>query len=122
MRYRHPRPNCRTHPERFIWPKVDQSGGDDGCWLWQGCLSTNGYGRVGKRDYVHRVVAELHHGPCPDGQEVRHLCGQRRCVNPAHLAYGTRSENMRDAIGHGTHYTPFSAKERARLQRKAAES
>lgn len=73
MRYRHPRPNCRTHPERFIWPKVDQSGGDDGCWLWQGCLSTNGYGRVGKRDYVHRVVAELHHGPCPDGQEVNAL-------------------------------------------------
>lgn len=33
---------------------------------------------------------------------TRHLCGNRVCVNPAHLEFGTRGENARDTLVHGT--------------------
>ena len=35
--------------------------------------------------------------------EVRHLCGKAICVNPHHLCWGTRAENERDKLLHGTH-------------------
>ena len=57
---------------------------------------------VGRVHRVHRVVAAAFLGPCPDGQEVRHLDGD--CSNPAaaNLAYGTRGENQLDKRRHGT--------------------
>ena len=100
----------REHPGLF-WAKLDKSGD---CWLWTGCRSKTGYGRAGKRDYAHRLAAEFTYGPCPEGLEVRHLCGVRACCNPAHLRYGTHSENAADSIEHGTHYSPFTAEGRAR--------
>lgn len=51
---------------------------------------------------VHRAVAHVFHGPCPEGQEVRHLDGNPTNNHAANLAYGTRKQNMSDAILHGT--------------------
>ena len=56
-----------------------------------------------KRRAVHVFLAAAFIGPCPEGQEVRHLDG-----NPAHcvlsnLTYGTHAENMLDTQEHGTH-------------------
>jgi hypothetical protein len=68
-----------------------------------------GYPRVtmrvnGKTVYrmCHRLVAETFIGPCPPGQRVRHLDGNR--ANPAlnNLAYGTRADNIADCKRHGT--------------------
>jgi hypothetical protein len=41
-------------------------------------------------------------GPCPNGLEVRHLDGNRTNPKLNNLKYGTRIENMQDAILHGT--------------------
>jgi hypothetical protein len=58
----------------------------------------DGYLRVsigGKRLAVHQLVAAAFLGPCPPGQEVRHLRGQQH-NGAADLAYGTHAENERD--------------------------
>jgi hypothetical protein len=52
---------------------------------------------------VHVLVAAAFLGPCPDGQEVRHLDGDKlnNCLD--NLIYGTRSENNLDTVRHGHH-------------------
>jgi hypothetical protein len=51
---------------------------------------------------VHRLVLETYIGPCPDGMECRHLDGNPLNNNLSNLRWGTKSENVRDAINHGT--------------------
>jgi hypothetical protein len=67
---------------------------------------SNGYMTVvlgrGYKFYVHRLVALAFIGPCPEGQEVRHHDGDRSHNAAANLLYGTRSDNMQDAVHHGT--------------------
>lgn len=70
----------------------------------------NGYRRIrvlinGARKSVaiHRLVALAFYGPCPEGLEVRHLDGNRLNNQLSNLSYGTHTENMQDAIEHGTH-------------------
>lgn len=53
--------------------------------------------------FVHHLVAEAFLGPRPDGMEIRHLDGNAHNSILSNLAYGTRSENVRDAVQHGTH-------------------
>ena len=47
---------------------------------------------------VHQLVAEAFIGPCPPGQEVRHLDDNKDDNRVVNLAYGTRQENVDDAI------------------------
>lgn len=54
---------------------------------------------------AHRLVARAFLGEPRDGQEVRHLNGRRDDNRAVNLAWGTGSENSRDAIAHGTHTT-----------------
>lgn len=51
---------------------------------------------------VHRLVMLAFIGERPNGFEIRHIDGNCRnnCLN--NLTYGTKSENMQDAIRHGT--------------------
>lgn len=51
---------------------------------------------------VHQMVMAAFVGPRPDGQQVRHLDGNRTNARLLNLAYGTASENMHDTIRHGT--------------------
>jgi hypothetical protein len=55
-----------------------------------------------ERGYLHRLICEAFHGPCPDGYECRHLDGDKRNNSAANLAWGTPSENNRDKEAHGT--------------------
>jgi hypothetical protein len=87
----------------------------DGCWLWQGRTTHDGYGYVsykvrGKRFhvYVHRLIymrlvrdpgdmTELDH-LCHDPETCtvpRDECPHRRCCNPDHLEPVTGAENVR---------------------------
>lgn len=50
---------------------------------------------------VHVLVCETFHGPKADGQETRHLDGNRKNNTPENLAWGTRTENMSDTIRNG---------------------
>jgi len=100
--------------EGRFWSKVAK-GAPDECWEWQGSRDGDGYGvftehdaaRVNKRVYrkAHQVAFELEHGWYPaagSGLELRHLCGNRPCVNVAHLVPGTSQENTDDRLIHGT--------------------
>ena len=90
----------------------------DGHWMWQGSVSDSShirkdgtrfiqkYGTItihGKQYRAHRSSYQEFVGSIPPGLFVRHLCNIRLCINPVHLALGTNSDNMRDAVQAGTH-------------------
>lgn len=76
-----------------------------GCWIWQGSFDRNGYGRIGrgqKKHWAHRAIYEVTHGvTVPSDKVVCHSCDNPKCVNPAHLWLGTRTDNMLDKIQKG---------------------
>jgi len=77
----------------------------DGCWLWTGGKTGNGYGQFwmdGKKTLAHRVSYTLMAGPIGDGLTIDHLCRVRECVNPSHLEVVTLRENCGRAINHNT--------------------
>ena len=88
--------------ERSFWRRVDRSGGGDACWLWTGRLDATGYGDTvvrGTRWKAHVLSWALAHGRLPEpGLVLRHLCNERRCTNPAHLAEGSHAENNADRL------------------------
>lgn len=55
-----------------------------------------------RKEYVHRLVAEVFYGPCPPGMECRHLDGNDRNHHHQNLRWGTRLENAQDRVRHGT--------------------
>jgi hypothetical protein len=73
---------------------VQDCGYETPCWIWQGA-QIRGYGRAGRAGLAHRVYFEKEHGPLPSGTQLHHLCEQRLCVNPAHLAPLVQSEHRR---------------------------
>lgn len=72
-------------------------------------LDNHGYPQVNltnmmsgqKRHFrLHRVILLAFVGPLPEGQETRHLNGDRTDCRLENLAYGTPTENMADMIRH----------------------
>ena len=87
---------------------------ETGCWVWQGSIGSNGYGRIrerrnggtGRNVKAHRWMYEQLVGPIPAGLDLDHTCHNadascaggptcphRRCVNPAHLEPVTNAQN-----------------------------
>ncbi len=48
-----------------------------------------------KTHYVHRLVCEAFHGPCPEGMEASHADDVRRHNYPQNLSWQTHAENIR---------------------------
>ena len=69
-----------------------------GCWLWAGSLTKDGYGSVSRYSYgvnrIHQLTFTLLVGGIPDGLEIHHKCGVRRCANPTHMQLLTHVEHM----------------------------
>jgi hypothetical protein len=78
---------------------------DTGCWEFQGCLNSKGYGNIqgdnGKLLLTHRASYITFVGPIPDGKLVLHTCDNRKCYNPEHLFIGTAKDNYHDAKNKG---------------------
>lgn len=73
-------------------------------WLWTGCVSKQGYGRMYHNrgtHGAHRVIYQILKGEIPEGLELDHLCRIRHCVNPTHLEPVTPRENLRRGVGIG---------------------
>lgn len=84
--------------------------GRRGWWL-KFDVDSHGYARTllydgtGKsiRPLVHSLVCAAFHGPKPSpAHEVRHVDGDRSNNRAENLCWGTRAENMADAMRHGT--------------------
>jgi hypothetical protein len=92
----------RASEEERFWRHVNKKE-DDECWEWNGCRNKEGYGNIRKNATnksigAHRYSYELHHGPIPEGELVRHKCHNPPCVNPKHLETGTYKDNSQDAV------------------------
>ena len=80
---------------------------ENGCQIWKKC-SHGGYAQSsfrGTSRYVHVISWIIYHGRGIDsiGEfQVRHGCGESRCVNPQHLSLGTALENAQDKVLNGT--------------------
>jgi hypothetical protein len=90
----------------LFWAKVART--QEGCWVWQGTTSRNGYGlwttgvRPSRRTVqAHRLSWVIVNGPIPEGMCVCHSCDVPPCVNPEHLWLGTARENARDKVAKG---------------------
>lgn len=65
----------------------------------------------GSNDTVHRIMISVTQRPVGFREVVMHLCDNSLCANPAHLAFGTIQENLKDAAAkgsyrfHKSHYT-----------------
>ena len=55
-----------------------------------------------KTYYKHRLMLHAFVGPCPDNCEALHINGNRLDNRLENLRWGTRKENVADAIKHGT--------------------
>lgn len=93
-------PHLRVEIERVVaaaWP--------DECVIFSGRRQPNGYGRVsidGQYVRAHVHACRLAHGERPPGKrDAAHSCGERMCINPAHLRWATRAENEADKIAQG---------------------
>ena len=92
--------------KKNFWNKVNKT---ETCWLWTGSCIQSGHGqfRVNeKRELAHRVSWYLAGNTIPEGLCILHaphlICGNKNCVNPAHLRTGTQAENCADTILDGT--------------------
>ena len=81
----------RDAHKRF-WVKVKGPRTNGVCWLWKGAVLTSGYGvfKPGKDIAIrattsHRLAYEMEVGEIPPGYDVQQSCGEKLCVNPAHL-------------------------------------
>lgn len=91
-----------TKEQRF-WAKVQKG---PRCWEWTGARRPSGHGMFNGYDRTSvpasRFALELHLGyPPPPGTETCHRCDNPPCVNPKHLYYGTRQNNIDDAYARG---------------------
>ena len=96
----------RPAEDRF-WANVDKREPDE-CWPWLGGFR-NGYGRLSIDNQsvsMHIFSYELANGARPEGAWILHRCGNKKCVNPAHLYAGNPSDNNKDTVVHG-HSNPL---------------
>lgn len=91
---------------RVVKTDKNKKGGISGeCWEFPG-PRYNGYSSFsfqGKKKAGHIWSCEITAKRLRrEGEVVRHLCGNKCCVSPTHVRFGTCSENARDTLMHGT--------------------
>lgn len=58
--------------------------------------------KYGQKIYIHRTICTLFNGDPKDGQQCRHLDGNKENNSASNLKWGTVKENMEDKYFHGT--------------------
>jgi hypothetical protein len=88
-----------------FWDRVDFDGPEHDevgtcCWLWEGPMGHNGYGRFrinefGNQKNAHVISYMLVNTDYDEDMELDHLCSTRRCVRPDHLEQVEHVVNVR---------------------------
>lgn len=95
----------------WLHDHTNHAGGE--CLIFPFYRARNGYGVVydgDKRTGAHRFICKLAHGEPEDEKlEAAHSCGNGHlgCVNPRHLRWKTRSENIKESADHGRVFNKF---------------
>ena len=108
---------------RCYWPLddlvvylLDHAKPDGDCLICHYTDSARGYCQVhwrrpgtpeSKKYPVHRLVCEAFHGPPTENAETCHSCHRKNCINPEHLRWGTKSDNMYDYSKRGRDHHHF---------------
>jgi len=95
-----PIPTLTELQQRQFWLRVDQTGGGNACWPWQG--GGEPYGRIkydGVAYLTHRVATAIHTGSdLSDVPVLRHTCDNPPCCNPGHHVPGDYLDNTADML------------------------
>jgi hypothetical protein len=87
-----------------FWVTVDSSAGPELCWPWRGDTDC-GYGVFfwqGRMYRAHELAVTFTTGEVrPEGFDTCHGCDNPPCCNPLHLRFGTRQDNVDDAVSRG---------------------
>jgi hypothetical protein len=108
-------PDCTQHRNKArptagyravqTWAAEHASYAEADCLIWPFARNVKGYGLIGSAYHTaHRHICFLAHGKEPTpSHEVAHSCGNGHlgCVNPNHLRWATKLENMADKKLHG---------------------
>jgi DNA-binding CsgD family transcriptional regulator len=78
------------------------------CWLWRGSTINGGYGQfrnfdehaahAGTMVLAHRFSWELERGKIPEGGDLIHICSNRTCVRPDHLALKRQDDRLTPTV------------------------
>lgn len=93
-------PKPLADPLLRFWRYVKKAPGD-GCWIWIGGLTHQGYGAFwanGKTLPAHRYLFVRKRGELAVDQLVCHRCDNPKCVRLSHLFVGSQRDNIHDAI------------------------
>jgi hypothetical protein len=107
-----PLPELTPEVEARFWSYVNKEPGqgpNGECWEWTASKSYLGYGyfKLDKIRKPHRISWEIaNKAKIPAGLFVLHSCDNPPCVNPAHLAVGTNSQNMKEMYARGRSIPP----------------
>lgn len=102
-----------------FWRKVSLSSpaerypGIGKCWIWEGLLSPQGYGRfyVGRRSLpAHRVAYQISERTLSRNEFACHKCDNPACVRPDHIFIGTQKDNVDDMMKKGRQVSGLKVK------------
>lgn len=126
MHYKRVRRTGRTEHlsrEASFWTQVQKR--PDGCWVWTGACSSNGYGAFwadGRQISAHRFSYQSFFGAIPrDKPVIMHMCDNPPCVRPEHLRAGTAVENTADMMAKGRAKFPRAGHRRTAASRPSLE-
>lgn len=86
----------KANQPKDVWKYVATRAPDE-CWLWQGYIRSDGYGKFrlnGKYLTAHRAAYIAANGQVLDGLEILHKCNMKACCNPSHLTASTSALNQ----------------------------
>jgi len=92
-------PDHRGGVRKFKGRKLRPGRESNGKWLVGLCRDGKAHSAR-----VHRLVAEAFLGPAPEGAEVCHRDDNNDNNKLSNLYWGTRSDNLRDAVRNGRHW------------------